>query len=238
LVIVADQIIVSIHQPNFFPWLGYFKKIQRADIFVFLDAVEISKGSWINRVKMKVAGKARWVTCPIHTAGSDQLLCDVAIADDQRWREKMVRTIKMNYSKAPFHQQLQPWLNALIDHPTGNLVEYNIANIRAICTQLGLDGQFVRQSELDDDAIASLRGSERLARICQHLDANCYLAGDGAGEYEDVSAYRQAGIEFRTMGFQHPSYAQVGEGPFLPGLSVLDAFLNLGIAGVQELLSS
>ena len=31
--------LVAIHQPNFFPWLGYFDKIRRADIFIFLDAV-------------------------------------------------------------------------------------------------------------------------------------------------------------------------------------------------------
>ena len=37
---------VAIHQPNYLPWLGYFAKIKKCDIFVFLDDVQFSKNSW------------------------------------------------------------------------------------------------------------------------------------------------------------------------------------------------
>jgi len=35
--------VVAIHQPNFFPWLGYFDKMARSQCFVFLDDVQIQK---------------------------------------------------------------------------------------------------------------------------------------------------------------------------------------------------
>ena len=35
--------ICAIHQPNFFPWLGYFEKIWRADVFIFLNQVDYEK---------------------------------------------------------------------------------------------------------------------------------------------------------------------------------------------------
>jgi hypothetical protein len=225
---------VAIHQPNFFPWLGYFKKIQQADVFVFLDAVEYSKGSWTNRVKLKIAGQARWATCPIHREHSKQLICDIPIADRNRWREKLARTLEFNYT-TPYYASLRSWLESLVNLREKSLARYNGLNIEAICSRLGLECRFVWQSELGDSAIES-RGSAQLVEICQLLDANCYLAGGGATRYEDKSLYKEAGIEYQTLAFQHPVYPQVGNGPFLPGLSILDALLNVGIEGTRMLL--
>jgi hypothetical protein len=34
---VPSRTVVAIHQPNFLPWLGFFDKLARADVFVLLD---------------------------------------------------------------------------------------------------------------------------------------------------------------------------------------------------------
>jgi hypothetical protein len=65
---VPPRTVVAIHQPNFLPWLGFFDKLARADVFVLLNSVQFprtSKGTWINRVKLLVGGEARWATVPI-----------------------------------------------------------------------------------------------------------------------------------------------------------------------------
>ena len=36
--------IVSIHQPNYLPWIGFFDKIKRSDVFVLLDDVQFPRG--------------------------------------------------------------------------------------------------------------------------------------------------------------------------------------------------
>ena len=36
---------VTIHQPQFLPWLGYLDKIDQADLFIVLDSVQFKKTS-------------------------------------------------------------------------------------------------------------------------------------------------------------------------------------------------
>lgn len=227
--------IVAIHQPNFFPWLGYFRKIARADTFVFLDGVAFSKGSWTNRVRMLVAGEARWVTCPIfHELG--QPIHDVRIEDSQPWRKKLCKTFDANYRKAPHFAAVMAWVEPMIHRPCGMLAEYNRANIRQIASQLGLQTRFAVQSELSAPAIAEATGSERLVAICRELGGRTYLAGDGADGYEDAAAYEAGDIRTVKMGFRLSSYPQVGTKVFVGGLSILDAIFNLGLDRTRAML--
>ena len=48
------NLVIAIHQPNFFPWLGFFDKINRSDIFIILDHVLNNPRDplWIKRVQI------------------------------------------------------------------------------------------------------------------------------------------------------------------------------------------
>ena len=35
--------VVAIHQPEYLPWLGFFKKMMNVELFVFLDDVQFRK---------------------------------------------------------------------------------------------------------------------------------------------------------------------------------------------------
>ena len=60
------MLIVGIHQPNFMPWLGYFYKIYKSDVFIFLDDVQFTKtgSSYINRVNVNMNGESKYLTVP------------------------------------------------------------------------------------------------------------------------------------------------------------------------------
>ena len=63
--------IVSIHQPAYLPWLGYFDKISRSDIYVYLDTVQLEKNSYsyTYRNKIKTPQGAKWLTIPLKFQG-------------------------------------------------------------------------------------------------------------------------------------------------------------------------
>ena len=70
------DIVVGIHQPNFFPWFGFFLKIARSDKFVFLDDAQTQKkgGSYLNRTKININGESKWMTAPIKRTQGTQTI--------------------------------------------------------------------------------------------------------------------------------------------------------------------
>jgi WbqC-like protein family len=214
--------LVTIHQPNFFPWLGYFDKIRRADVFVFLDAVDYPRagsggmGSWCNRVRLNVQGEARWVTCPIRRLPLGTAICDVMIDDSQPWRAKLLKTLDANYARAPHFAATMKLLEPLILANETNLARFNISAISAIAERLGLSTRFVRQSELTHDG----RATSLLVSLVKAAGGSAYLAGGGATGYQDDELFAQAGIDLVTQNFASTPYGRPEM--FLPGLSIVD----------------
>ena len=58
---------ISIHQPNFFPWVGYFEKINYSDIFIFLDDSLVHKKNLdlLNRSSFIFNSKKKFFSIPI-----------------------------------------------------------------------------------------------------------------------------------------------------------------------------
>ena len=62
--------ILSMHQPNLLPWIGYFHKMAQSDVFVLLDVVQVPRGrSYATRTKIKTPDGAKWLTMPTKRRG-------------------------------------------------------------------------------------------------------------------------------------------------------------------------
>src|SRR5574338_544206 len=80
----APMTVCAIMQPTYLPWIGYFALMDMADVFVFLDDVQLSKQSWQTRNRIKgESGKGLMLTVPIRHAG-EQAIRDVEI-DGAHW---------------------------------------------------------------------------------------------------------------------------------------------------------
>ena len=226
--------VVAIHQPNFLPWLGWFDKLARADVFVLLDHVQFPRsghGEWMNRVRFLFHGSPAWATVPIQRRGVRQIR-EVAIDDEQPWRAKLLKTFEASYAKAPAFEEARAVVDDVFAHETDNLVDLNEHGIGLIAALLGLDTTHViRSSSLDVRG----SGSDLLAEITRAVGGDVYLSGGGADEYQREESYAARGVELRFQAFDHPSYPQLGAG-FAPGLSTVDAIANCGADGVRRLL--
>ena len=229
--------IVAIHQPNFFPWLGYFEKIVRCDAFVFLDHVQYQKtgGTWSNRVKLLINGEPKWVTAPINRAFSGvRALREIEFLSGAPWRNEMLRLLTLHYTKAPFFDETMKLLTPLILNPDNNVAGYNSYSVLVIATKLGVDtGKFHWSSQLPFEGSAN----ELLITLVRSLRGTAYLCGGGAAGYQDDLLFGDAGIEVNNQNFRPQPYPQSGAGGFNAGLSIIDALMQTSVVGAKALIS-
>jgi WbqC-like protein len=229
--------VVAIHQPNFLPWLGFFDKLARADVFVLLDSVQFprtSKGTWINRAKLLVGGTARWATVPVvRSKGSTLAIENVRIDDGQPWRAKLARTIELNYRRAPAFEEVFPLVSELLATGHERIAAFNEHNVRRLTEAIGLDtGRIVRSSDLAVDG----QGTELLIELTLAVGGTAYMPGADAYRYQEDEKFAARGIELAPQAFVHPTYPQAID-PFVRGLSVVDALMSCGFAATGGLVS-
>jgi hypothetical protein len=230
--------LVAIHQPNFFPWLGYFDKLARCDAFVLLDNVQFprsSRGTYVNRVRVLVNDSPRWLTVPVarKQEGTPEIR-DIRISESEPWRERLQKTIHHSYRRAPHFDEVFPRIEELIGNPAERIADYNETVIRSLAADLGIDAsKVVLGSSLDVEGSAT----DLLISITRAVGGTAYLSGGGAGGYQEDERFEQAGLELTYQDFQHPDYPQLVE-PAVPGLSVIDALMSCGFEGTAALLGA
>lgn len=230
--------VVAIHQPNFFPWLGFFDKLVRSDVFVVLDHTQFpkSEGNWTNRVRLSVNGEAAWVTMPVDRKYEGLRRIDEIHIDDRApWRRKLLQLLRTNYGRAAFFSQVFPAVEAWVLAPAELVAEFNLHAIAGICERIGLEtSHLIRSSTLGIDGAKS----ELVANLVKRVGGTRYLSGDGSAGYLDEQVLRAAGLQVEYQRFAHPVYPQRQGSGFIAGLSVLDALFHCGFDGTSTLLEA
>ena len=225
--------VVAVHQPNFFPWLGFFAKLAAADVFVLLDDAQLPKGggTWLNRVRLLLSGASRWQTAPMARPKGETLRVDEVRFADARWRRKLATAVRANYARAAHFAEVFPLLEELLELPEERVAHFNEHAIRRLAALLGLETEIVRASSWELESQAT----QRLIELVQRNEGTCYLSGDGSSGYLVEEDFARAGLELAYQGFSHPRYEQ-GPGEFQAGLSILDPLFHVGPAATARLL--
>jgi hypothetical protein len=215
--------IVAVHQPQYLPWLGYFDKICRADMFVLLDDVQFKKNEWQNRNKIKTAQGWQWLTVPVKYK-YPQLINEVEINNTVRWQHKQRQAILSNYRKTPYYHYLEEFFEDTFSASWDMISELNITVIRKLVDLLGIGTSLFVASELGE---FPQDPDERLIALTKHFGADAYLAGGGGRQYMDLEKYMKNDIEVIFQDYNHPVYNQLF-GKFEPNMSVIDLIFNYG----------
>lgn len=218
------KLIVAVHQPNYIPWIGYFYKIMKSDIFVLYDDVQYTKNSYINRNKIKTPQGDCWLTLPVFIKGNFGCnINETQLKNELNWKEKHVKTIEMNYKKAPYFVRYFSGLKEVYEQNYEIISDLNIELIKYFMKSIGIETKLIKSSELDVDGSST----QKLVNICKAVGGDTYLSGKGGDNYQDQSLYEQNDIKLVYTDFIHPEYKQLW-GDFLPYMSVMDFLFNCG----------
>lgn len=225
--------IVSIGQPAYLPWLGYFQRLAWSDLHVVLDHVQFERHSNVNRNQILLNGQQHWLTVPVQTAGLglDIPINKIEVAYNTNWARKHLMTITQAYRGTPA-------LGDVVDMLTGPLTERQrlLVDIAADLTT-----RLTRYLQIDTPKVSSASmglessKSQLVLDICVRAGATVYLSGSKGRDYLNLADFADAGIEVRFHDFQATPYPQRTE-QFTPNLSIVDAICNLGVGARMVVL--
>lgn len=216
------MIKVGIHQPDYIPWLGLFYKMYLSDVFIHLDDAQYSNEAAHNFNTIKTSNGPLRLKFPVEQHLGD-LIKDVRPKYELKWREKHLRTIEMNYTKAKYFKEFFPELRDvfMVDYP--NVAALNIAINEFIAGKFGIAPKFVLASDFN----LSTKREEKVIDLCIAVGGTRYISGNGARVYQDASHFTARGVELTYLDYQPISYPQLWK-DFEPCMSAIDFIFNCG----------
>lgn len=229
--------IVSINQPAYLPWLGYFDRIARSDLHIVLDHVQIEHNtstSYTNRNKIRQKAGWSWLTVPILTKGRPELaICNVEVDARQPWQKKHNVALSNTYGRAEHFVDYSDELASIYQQPVQKLTEIIHPLTRFILRELGISTSLLYSSSLP----VSKTKSDLVLELCLAVGATEYLSGPFGRDYLDLDSFADAGIKVSWHDYVHPEYKQHYPG-FEPYMSAIDLLFNHGRKSAEILVGN
>ena len=225
---------LGIMQPYFFPYIGYWQLLNEVDVYVIYDDVNFIKGGWINRNRILVNGKPTYFNVQMKGASPFKKINEVEVSDDAVFKRKLLSTLKMSYSKAPYFEQIYPIIENIINNKESSLSRYLEYSIRTIANYLDMNTKIIVSSNIEKNN--ELKGKEKVIHICNILGATDYINAIGAQEMYDYESFDENGIQLNFLKTNDIIYRQYSD-EFVPYLSIIDVLMFNSKEEVKNLLN-
>lgn len=205
---------VTIMQPAFLPWSGYFDRVFSSDVLVLLDHVTPdlnSKSKYVCRNRIMSANGPISLTVPLKKGARDLAISDIMVADGWgQTLDSMIKTMRQSYAKSAW---LPDFMRMWQDQMGTRLVNVGSLYFAASFERFVLDLFFpmlrwihydqptklpmvVRSTYLMNyEQRQAIKGTELLIFLCQACQATRYISGPCGLDYVDRLAFDRAGIE-------------------------------------------
>jgi hypothetical protein len=218
--------IVTMHQPNYLPWIGLFSKIRQCDCLILADTFVLGGQSALNRNKIRTNNGWNYLTVPIGRKAEGTRICDITLPTDNSWQKLHRNMIHDNYTKASFFSLYRDFFEELYRKDFRYLCQINEEIILYLLKCFEINVEVMKASEIPVDP--SLEKTDlmiALLKSAQHADT--YLSGPSGRNYLQFEKFPQNNIDLKFFKFNHPVYPQRYPG-FEANMTAIDLLFNVG----------
>lgn len=210
---------LAVMQPYLFPYIGYWQLINAVDYFVIYDDVNFIKKSFINRNSVLVNSESKLITLELLGASQNKKINEIEVGNNS---EKVLKTIELNYKRAPYFESAFPVFNKVLRNNEKNLAKYIGFSLINISEYLGIKTKFLYSSNIKKNN--DLTAHEKILEIAKILKASHYINPIGGKNIYDKDIFAKKNIDLSFLSPSFIEYKQFND-KFEPNLSIVDIMM-------------
>jgi len=217
---------ISIMQPYFFPYLGYFSLIKHTNEFIIFDPVQFIRHGWIERNRiLKPAEGWQYIQVPLQKHSRGTLIKDISINNNNDWGNMIISQLQHYKKAAPYFKIVVDMLKDVFSNEYVSIVDLNLKSIQVVCEYLEIKKTIVVFSNMNL-AIEHVNAPDEWAlNICKALgNVDEYWNPPGGMSFFDRSKYESNQIKLKFQKICLMEYNQK-RANFESALSIIDVMM-------------
>lgn len=229
---------LTLMQPYFFPYLGYFDLVNCAGTFVVFDLAQFTRRSWMSRNRVAHPNSGwQYIGVPLKRAPQKTSMRDTVVDNDTDWKARIINQLDHYRKKAPYFTDVKTLLLDSLQPQFERLVELNVATLQSVCRYLDISFRYELSSALDLVAEGMDSPDDWVLTLCGLYDADEYVNLPGGVSLYDAALFEERGVRlsFRNlppMEYETPGYQ------FEPDLSIIDVLMWNSPQAVRDYLEA
>lgn len=186
---------ISIMQPYFIPYGGYFRLFHEVDLFIIYDDVQLSKPGFVYRNQLtNRRGELEWLSIPLKTKPLSTDIKDIEFAESisERWQKARSRFKVFDQRPLPFLTQNVALMTV---HKTP--IEFLIDTMNITLDILKIKCPMVKSSRYKWSMFN--HGQERVIEMCKKFKATEYVNASGGANLYNRKDFEEAGIKLKIL---------------------------------------
>ena len=250
---------LAIMQPYFMPYIGYFQAINAVDKYILYDNLNFIKDAWVNRNRLLLCnGNVSTFSVPIIAKSSNTKIVDIRIDNSQKWGEKLLKTIFLNYKKVSDFDEIFPLLETILSRKYDFLSELNVLSIKTIAEFLSI-GTVIEYDNskyisLEDNLLLvdqqnyspfqylektqPIKKVARVIAICKAEGATSFINAIGGQSLYSQEEFAKYGIDLKFVQTDLDLKYNQFSHEFVSNLSIIDVLMHNGKEGTKQLLNA
>jgi len=209
--------IVTMHQPNYLPWIGSFSKIAQANCFIISDGYQCADIT--RRSKIRTNTGSGYLTIPLGKKFYQSRICDILLPNERTWQDFYWKQIYQNYARAPYFKDIAYFFKTLYKYDFKFLWQINIEIILFLLNCFDIEVEIVKMTDLNLNP--ELHGTELILAELKIVGDHKYLSGPSGIKYLEQEKIQHNNYNLKFFKFEHPVYKQRYPA-FEPNMSAID----------------